>query len=512
MKHRQSDYESLTAEEFSRSWESESDRHSLSGKRTRSTPEDEEQGLTNPTWRDSQTDANATVETSSRDDSQAKSNRLEKQDRLPFSQGHTITYAGLFLFTLILYLRPGEFYPSPLTQSIAFIVGLITVAIFLPTQFSLEGNFSARPREINLVLLLTLTALLSIPLALSPAEAWAAFSNIFIRCVIIFIIIVNVVRTEARLKGLLFLAVAVGLMLGIGAINDYRLGLATVEGYRVGGRGSGIFGNSNDMALHLVTLVPIVVSLSFATRSILKKLIYYVCAAILVAGIVTSYSRGAFIGLVVAAGILGWKLGQERRFAVAAVAVIIAGLFLVVMPGNYGIRILSIFVPSLDPVGSFDARRAEFLRSLNVAIHNPLLGVGMNNYASQMSYRELGTHNSYTQVAAELGLAGFVCYTLFVVAPFRRLGQIAKETFATRSSSRYYYLAVGLQASLGAYMVSSFFASVAYYWYVYYLVGYAVCFRRIYEADQQTVELNDRKSKETKRVRSLVPSVAEPGN
>jgi hypothetical protein len=31
-------------------------------------------------------------------------------------------------------------------------------------------------------------------------------------------------------------------------------------------------------------------------------------------------------------------------------------------------------------------------------------------------------------------------------------------------------------------MVASFFASVAYYWNIYYLVGYAVCLRRLYEA------------------------------
>jgi hypothetical protein len=48
---------------------------------------------------------------------------------------------------------------------------------------------------------------------------------------------------------------------------------------------------------------------------------------------------------------------------------------------------------------------------------------------------------------------------------------------------RYHHLAVGLQASLAAYMVNSFFASVAYLWYVYYLVGYAVCLRRMYEAE-----------------------------
>ena len=58
---------------------------------------------------------------------------------------------------------------------------------------------------------------------------------------------------------------------------------------------------------------------------------------------------------------------------------------------------------------------------------------------------------------------------MFIVTPLRKLGQIARETFETRGSSNYYYLAVGLQASLLGYMVSSFFLSVAYVWYVYYL-------------------------------------------
>jgi hypothetical protein len=53
-------------------------------------------------------------------------------------------------------------------------------------------------------------------------------------------------------------------------------------------------------------------------------------------------------------------------------------------------------------------------------------------------------------------------------------------------------LAVGLQASLVAYMVSSFFASVAYLWYVYYIVGYAICLRRMYEAETGAVVTKER--------------------
>ena len=176
-------------------------------------------------------------------------------------RGHALTYAALFLFTIILYARPAEFYPSPLTASIALIVGILTLAIFFPSQLALEATLSARPREVNLILLFCLTGLPSIPLAINPSEAWSEFSGTFIRCIVIFIVMVNAVRTERRLKGLLFLAIAVSCWLSLGALNDYRLGLLTVEGYRVAGVGKGIFGNSNDMAFHLVTIMPIAIAL-----------------------------------------------------------------------------------------------------------------------------------------------------------------------------------------------------------------------------------------------------------
>src|SRR6266850_98942 len=419
--------------------------------------------------------------------------RLSKDQFL--RPGHALTYAALFLFTIILYARPAEFYPSPLTASIALIVGLVTLAIYFPTQLALEARLFARPREVNLILLFCLTGSLSIPLAINPSVAWAEFSGTFIRCIVIFIVMVNAVRTERRLKWLLFLAIAVSCWLSLGALNDYRLGLLTIEGYLVAGVGQGIFGNSNDMAFHLVTILPIAIALIFAARGLVQKLLLGMSAALMLAAVVVTYSRGAFLGSLVALGFLAWKLGRSHRFTIFVLGTFIIGLFLALAPGNYSVRLLSIFVPSLDPVGSSSARQGELIRSLNVAIHHPLFGIGMGNYASEMSFRGLVTHNAYTQVASEMGVAALVIYTMFIVTPLKRLGQIARETFTTRNESRYYYVAIGLQASLLAYMVTTFFLSVAYLWYVYYLVAYAVCLRRIYESETgRTVVLEKRKT------------------
>jgi hypothetical protein len=409
-------------------------------------------------------------------------------------RGHALSYAGLVLFTIVLYARPAEFYPSRLTASIALIVALATLGFFIPTQLSLEGNLTARPPEVNLVLLFCLTGLLSMPLAINRFAAWQEFNGTFIRCIVMFIVIVNVVRTRARLKGLLLIAIATGLWLSVEAINEYRLGLATVEGYRAGGMGGGIFGNSNDMALFLVTIVPIVIALLLSSRSLARKFLFGGCAVLMVSGIVLTYSRGGFIGLLVALTLLAWKAGQRRRFGILVIGFLIVAAFLALVPG-YALRLASILVPSLDPVGSSEARSGELFRSLYIAIRHPLLGIGMGNYAPEMSYRGLVTHNSYTQVAAEMGMAALICYTLFIVTPLKKLGQIARETFGAKANSHFYYLALGLQASLVGYMVCSFFASVAYLWYVYYLVAYAVCLRRLYESETGRAVVVEKKPK-----------------
>jgi O-antigen ligase len=410
-------------------------------------------------------------------------------------RGHALSFAALFLFTIVLYGRPAEFYPSVWTNSLALIVGIITLLLFVTTQVTLEGNLSARPAEVNLVLLFMLTGLLSIPLAIDPGIARSEFGGTFVRGILIFVVIINVVRTEARLKALLFLSVVTALVLSVQAINDYRLGLMTVEGYRAAGRGTGIFGNTNDMALHLVTMLPISVAFFFGSRKPLRKAIHVACAAMMIFGILLSYSRGAFIGVLVVLVFLALRIGRRSKFEITVLLFAVSAAMILLAPSGYGDRLLSIVMPGLDSNGSADSRRGELFRSIYVALRHPLMGIGMGNYQPNMSYKGLVTHNSYTQVASEMGMTALVLYTTFIVKPFRKLSSIVRETFAVREDSHFYYLALGLQASLLVYMVSSFFLSVAYAWNVYYLVGYAVCFRRIYESSTgKVVKVEKRKS------------------
>ncbi len=427
--------------------------------------------------------ASSTPSTPSRSERVAKA--VTKENWLK-RRGHALSYVGLFLFTVILYFRPYELIPALASlKSMAFWVALSTLIIFFPAQIALEGNLTARPREVNLLLLLCLTGLLSIPLAINPKEAWDTFNDHFIKAVLMFIVMINVVRTRWRLRGLLLLAICVSVYLSVGALDDYSSGNLTVEGYRVAGSIGGMFGNPNDMALHLATIFPITVALLFTSRNILVRLAYGACALLMVAGIVVTFSRGGFLSLAGAIGVLAWKIGRKHRLGVVLAMVLFLGAFVALAPGNYGERMGSILDHSRDAVGSASMRQQVLIRSIIIAIKNPVFGVGMGNFHT-VSIRELVSHNAYTQVAAEMGFAAMVIYIMFMLTPFKRLRQIERETFDERRGSRFYYMSIGFQASIVGYLIGSFFASVAYHWYIYYLVGYAICLRRMYQLDGES--------------------------
>jgi putative inorganic carbon (hco3(-)) transporter len=391
-------------------------------------------------------------------------------------RGHFISFLGLLLFTAFVYFRPYEYSPSlfVLSTGAKWIAGF-TLLVFLPTQLALEGNLTSRPREVNLILLLALAALLSLITAINQGEAWDNFVE-FLKVVVMFIVMVNVVRTDNRLRLMFWIVMAVSVTTSISAISDYQSGRLLTGGERIKGSIGGLFENPNDLALHLATILPLAVSLMLIRRGPVK-LLYAACGVLMVAAIICTFSRGGFLGLIAVALVLAWKFGRKNRTLVLAVSAVTIVTVLALAPAQYGGRLTSIW--GGDITGSSSARQELFWRSLLVAARYPIFGVGIGNFHYR-SIHEQVSHNSFTQVASELGFAALIFYVLFMVTSIKRLRRIEHETLGVKEHAKFYYLSVGLQASLIGYMVASFFASVAFLWYVYYLVGYAVCVSRLY--------------------------------
>jgi len=408
---------------------------------------------------------------------------LLSSDKWLVRNGHTFSYVGLYLFSVLVLFRPYEIIPGlGFLSATAFYFALATLAIYIPTQMSGEGNLTTFTTEIKCILGMTALALLTMPIAKSPGMAWEEFNNTFSKAVIIFIVMVNVLRNRKRLMGLVWLSLVIGVYLGYAAFGMYMRGELKVEGYRVGVDIGGMFGNPNDMSIHLITMIPIAIALMLASRSRMMKLVYLGMTIIMICGNMVTYSRGGFLGLIAGSAVLAWKLGRRNRFLVSSVALVVGALVILLAPNNFGLRVLSIFIPGLDEAGSSDQRRALLERSIVVTLRNPW-GIGIGNFPI-VGIQNLVSHNAYTQVSAELGILGLILYLIFIISPFRKLGAIERTLAKREEFDWFYYLSIGLQASIVGYLVSSFFASVAYNWFIYYLIAYAVAFRRIYTIEK----------------------------
>jgi hypothetical protein len=409
----------------------------------------------------------------------------------------------LFLFTALVYFRPYEVFPSlKWTSSGAFWLALGTILIFIPSQLAAEGKITIRLPQLNLLFVLLFAGLLSVPLATNRLMAWYGLVE-FLKVVLVFIVLVNSLRTETRLRVLINLILVVSCWMSISAFNDYRLGRFNLPGARIEGVIGGLFDNPNDMALHLVMMIPIAVALFLTSRHIVGKLIYPLCVAVMVLGIVASFSRGGFLGLIIASGYMVWRLARTKRLLFLAVALVLGAGFIALSPGDYRERIAT------TGDSSSIQRQNDLKRSIFVMLHHPIIGVGINNYVL-FSNTDHATHNAYTQVGAELGIPAMAIYVLFLLSALKPLRQISAETKLSNPKSRYRYLAVGFEASLIGYMVASFFASVAFLWYLYYVVGYGICLARLYHANRN-VELSKNGKRQAKISARTLSTDPEPG-
>lgn len=394
---------------------------------------------------------------------------------------HRLTFLFVAAFAYAVYFRPHEFYPDvPVVNSLPMLTAAGALVSFLLTELMGGGKQRKFPTEVKCVLVMTAFALLTIPISRDPALAWRTFNDLWLPLVLVFFVTANVLTSLRRIKTLMLLGVAIGVYLSYQTYDLYSQGIFEIEGYRVAVDFGGMFGNPNDMSIHLVMFTPIAVCIGFIGRNIFVKLFFFSCAGIMTIAVSLTQSRGGFLGIVAVWLLLVWILNRGRRLKAFLAAGLIAGVFFSFAPVEYGTRVLSIFDSSLDATGSFEERGEVLKRSILVTLRNPW-GVGLGNSVT-FGLRNLETHNAFTQVSSELGVGGLIAYLVMLISSIRNLYHIEGELKGQINRKDIYYLTVGTYAAIVGYMISSFFASVAYLWYVYYPVAFAIGLREIHES------------------------------
>jgi O-antigen ligase len=414
-----------------------------------------------------------------------------------------VAFAGLFLFTLLLYARPQEMFPEffgsfPLVK----LVAIGTLLAYFFAKLSAGERLTHWSLELSMVLVIAALGIAFTPIAAAPQDSIKVLTDVFLKVVIIFLLMINLLDTPDRLRSIIKLSVICGTALAGFAFFSYVTGNFMVQDKKVTNRVAGIvagmFGNPNDLALSLDLLLPLAVALALNSRGN-KRIVYSACVVLLAVGVVVTFSRGGFLGLVALALVLLWKFSRRRRGLTIFAFLLATGFFLFAMPAGYSGRLTTILSVEEDPTGSAQARRELLDRGIQVAANHLLIGVGMGNFHIY-SIREQVAHNSYLEISSELGIAGLIAYLILIFAPLRSLRRIERETrMATRGAlikggsdppeQQTYYFSVALQASIVAYMVCSFFGSVEYLWHLYYLVAYSLSLKAIYAREQSAMEL-----------------------
>lgn len=392
---------------------------------------------------------------------------------LPFLYAYTTFYIGrvheLFVFLV------------PLRIVLLLGVASVVLALIAPEP---ERNRLFAQREVRVVAALAGLGIVLMPLGVWPGASWTFLVDSYSRVLVFFALIVAMAASASAILNLVRALIVGAGLLGVFTLKGASLNIAYGAGAERAYASSTY--DPNDVALIMVCTLPLAAFGAFALQGAWRLILAGTAAVCVIATILT-VSRGGFIGLLLVAVMLMFRLGTaavSRRVVILAVV----GLLLTfAAPARYWDVMSTIWSPkeSASYVESGVFSRIEVWRQgLTLFLDNPVTGVGIGLYeiAEGLSHGGRGlwkaAHNSFIQLATELGIFGFVLFVTLLALSVRN----ARRTLrATRGGDpelhRVEWVAAAVEISLYAYVVVGFALSQAYSPLLYFLVGIATALR-----------------------------------
>lgn len=239
----------------------------------------------------------------------------------------------------------------------------------------------------------------------------------------------------------------------------------------------------NYFAANLVLVIPLALAIASLQPRPGRRALWTGGALLLVAALFLTSSRGGFLGLLVAAFVFVYR----RRGAGAAIG-LIAVLVLAVLPTPLGERaVATLFEHAEAPTGlqaSNEAHLALFWGALRMIADAPLTGVGPYNFkALSAEYSGLAqnaiAHNTYLELAAELGLPVLAIFVLLVAAVFRGLRRAVDVRGLGGQAVELAAWAEGLRSGLVGFLVAATFISAQYEKWLWLVVFVSIAVERL---------------------------------
>lgn len=339
-----------------------------------------------------------------------------------------------------------------------------------------------------------------------PAAA-GELLNFVLEGVGLYLLVINVVRTPAAMRNVIWTLLIVGALLGGLSVfqaatgtyaNDY-FGFAQSDatndlGVNVGGniaRLAGPIGEKNRYAQIMLMLVPLALFQAWSERRRLLRLAGYGTALLVSGAVILTFSRGAAVGFALVV-VLMTVLRYIKLYQLAAVALVIAGL-LIAVP-QYADRLASLYAvvgavtdseAAVTADNSVLSRATENLAALHVFGDHPIVGVGPGQFSSY--YREYAddiaisvkaedrqAHNLYLSTAAETGTLGLFCFMTILLTTLWQLARARRRWIGRRTDLA--NMVTGLGLAVITYMTTGIFlhlSYIRYFWLIMALAGVA---------------------------------------
>jgi len=309
-------------------------------------------------------------------------------------------------------------------------------------------------------------------------EQWEKVMKIMLMSYVTFILIRDKKHVQLLIGVIVFSLAYYGVKGGI-------FTLTSGGQHRVWGPGNSFIAGNNEIALALITTIPLLYYLQVTTKNKLAK--YGLVAAMLLCAIAAlgSYSRGALLALAAMGGFLWLKSQHKVRLALLFILAI--PLMLAYMPEQWTERMDSINTYEQDRsvAGRFNAWGMAY----NLTKDRPIVGGGFvvttrelfTRYASDVGDEPRAAHSIYFQALGEHGYVGLGLYLLLGFLTWRSGDWIIRNTKDLKEYQWASNLASMIQVSLVGFASGGAFLSLLYFDVPYYLMVAMVATRIIVE-------------------------------
>lgn len=233
-------------------------------------------------------------------------------------------------------------------------------------------------------------------------------------------------------------------------------------------RSTGAENDPNVFASNFFTPILICVAWIGTTTKKWFRLVLFGFAGVMLASVLLSYSRSAWVSLFV--GILTIQLFQRKNPILLYIAIVLFVVFLI-SPTVQNLvlslwdRIVGLFVGGGDDSTKF--RVVLAMGALTMIADSYLLGVGFQGFSTYFQYLYppqetqwiFEPHNDFYMVFAELGLLGFLLFVVIMYLIFRQALESVQWFRRIHENAWFQAVGLGFLASFVSYMIFAQFIS-----------------------------------------------------